>query len=104
LVREFGLVSHADYKRLLGRINGRKPRTARKPLNKTLDDSQEYALEQWIRERDQMGRPASLRLINSAAQGILTRNTPDKEDPPILSKMWIYRYIKRLPRDLHIIK
>lgn len=104
LAREFGLVSHADYKRLLGRIHGRKPRTARKPLNKALDNIQEHALEQWIRERDQMGRPASLRLIKSAAQDILTRNTPDTDDPPILSKMWIYRYIERLPRDLHQIK
>jgi hypothetical protein len=35
LVRESGLVNHADYKRLFGRIHGRKPRTARKPPNKT---------------------------------------------------------------------
>lgn len=62
------------------------------------------ALEQWIRERDQMGRPASIKLIEQTAQEILTRNAPDPSDPPVLSKMWIYRYIKRLPDDLHKVK
>ncbi|KAF9890007.1 hypothetical protein FE257_006687 [Aspergillus nanangensis] len=49
LAREFGLVRPADYKRLLGRINGRKPRTARKPLNKTLNDSQDEKLRDQLK-------------------------------------------------------
>jgi hypothetical protein len=104
LAREFGLTSQADYKRLLARIKGRAPLSAKKPINKALNESQEYALEQWIRQRDDIGRPATKGLIKSAAQSILTRNTPTDEDPPVLSKMWIYRYVKRLPADLYLIK
>jgi hypothetical protein len=43
-------------------------------------------------------------LIKSTAQGILTRNTPDGIDLPILSKIWIYRYLKYLPSDLYLVK
>jgi hypothetical protein len=51
-----------------------------------------------------MGRPARVGRIKQTVQEILMRNAPDLTDPPILSRMWAHRYIKRLQSDLYKVK
>ncbi|EDN07049.1 predicted protein [Histoplasma mississippiense (nom. inval.)] len=86
------------YATLYGRINGKKSRTMRVPLNRALNDSQEEAIKIWIHQLDINFSPPTIEHIEAAANRMLRQHHTDPETaPPTVSKMWAYRFIKRLP-------
>lgn len=58
LAREFGLVGQADHNAYSVSSRVASLTQRENSLNKTLDSSQEHALEKWIRKTDYMSRPA----------------------------------------------
>ncbi|EDN07799.1 predicted protein [Histoplasma mississippiense (nom. inval.)] len=94
LSREFKV----PYATLYGRINGKKSRTMRVPLNRALNDSQEEAIKIWIHQLDINFCPPTIEHIEAAANRMLRQHHTDPETaPPTVSKMWAYQFIKRLP-------
>jgi hypothetical protein len=77
---------------------GRQARSSKKPVNKVLDSAQEEALVRWIGQLNDWNMPPKPRLIEAWANRSLARaGKPDQ-----VSKMWVYRFIKRLPPDLEL--
>ncbi|KMW66408.1 hypothetical protein, variant [Blastomyces dermatitidis ER-3] len=94
LSREFNV----PYQRLRARINGRNPNTAKVPVNKRLNESQEDAIKRWIKLLDEKNCPPTAEHIQDFANSILRRDHTDPTiSPPKVSKMWTYRFIERLP-------
>jgi hypothetical protein len=95
IAREFGV----NRRNLQNRVKkGMQARTARKPVNKVLDRAQEEALMRWICQLNDWNMPPKPRLIEAWANRSLARaGKPDR-----VSKMWVYRFIKRLPLDLQL--
>ncbi|KKA21657.1 hypothetical protein T310_4314 [Rasamsonia emersonii CBS 393.64] len=101
LAREFDV----PRKRLHERFKGRPPRTAKIPRNKVLDDQQEKAIIRWIRQLDSLHSPPTPKMIECCANQILQRNVLSVSKPaPRVGETWVYRFIQRLPDDLHLIK
>ncbi|KAF7183831.1 hypothetical protein CNMCM7691_004253 [Aspergillus felis] len=79
--------------------NGRQPRTAKKPVNKALQRYQEEALIQWIAQMRDFNMPVTPRLLEEYANQALQRaGEPTRR----VSKMWAYRFEKRLPEHLNL--
>ncbi|EDN02527.1 predicted protein [Histoplasma mississippiense (nom. inval.)] len=94
LSREFKV----PYATLYRRINGKKSRTMRVPLNRALNDSQEEAIKIWIHQLDINFCPPTIEHIEAAANRMLRQHHTDPETaPPTVSKMWAYQSIKHLP-------
>ena len=98
LAREF----RVPCQRLRARIHGRSPRGNRAYNGNALDSSQEKARDRWIRHLDSFDSPPSLRRVEQAANQILARESDQPEQR--LGKMWIYRFIKRLPQEISLVK
>ncbi|KAJ5086191.1 hypothetical protein N7532_010962 [Penicillium argentinense] len=96
IAREFGV----NRRNLQNRVRkGMQARTARKPVNKVLDRAQEEALTRWICQLIDWNMPPKPRLIEAWAIRSLARaGKPDQK----VGKMWVYRFIKRLPQDLQL--
>jgi hypothetical protein len=81
------------YHRLLSRINGRDSRSTRGTTNKALDETQEKALIQWI---------ISLDNANASPTPTMIQQCANRMTGQVVSKMWVYRFIKRLPPQLNL--
>jgi hypothetical protein len=78
---------------------GVHPRTANRIANTALDRAQEEALIRWIGQLNDWNMPPKPRLIEAWANRSLIRaGKPEQK----VSKMWAYRFIKRLPPDLQL--
>ena len=78
---------------------GRHARSSVKPVNKVLDKAQEEALTRWIGQLNNWNMPPPPRLIEAWANCSLTHaGKPEQK----VSKMWVYRFMKRLPPDLQL--
>ncbi|EDN06668.1 predicted protein [Histoplasma mississippiense (nom. inval.)] len=78
LSREFKV----PYATLYGRINGKKSRTMRVPLNRALNDSQEEAIKIWIHQLDINFCPPTIEHIEAAANRMLRQHHTDPETAP----------------------
>lgn len=78
---------------------GVHPRTANRIANRALDRAQEEALIRWIGRLNDWNMPPKPRLIEAWANRSLTRAGKHEQK---VSKMWVYRFIKRLPPDLQL--
>jgi transposase-like protein len=95
IAREHGV----PYTTLRDRVkNGRGPRTARKPVNKTFKEHQEEALIQWLASMRERNMPVTSKLLEEHANRELQRAGGTKR----VSKMWVYRFEKRLPEHLKL--
>ncbi|KAJ5379244.1 transcriptional regulator family: Centromere protein B DNA-binding region [Penicillium cosmopolitanum] len=95
IARQYGV----SYGVLRGRIRqGKQPRTAPKPENRALDNTQEEALILWIVELNKYHMPVTPALLHEMAQLSLVRAGSDH----ILGDRWAYRFIKRLPEDVKL--
>ena len=96
IAREYGVSQRILYDRVK---KGATARSARKPVNKVLDCAQEEALTRWIVQLNNWNMPPTPRLIEAWANRSLTRaGKPEQK----VSKMWVYRFIKRLLADLSL--
>ena len=100
LAREHGVSRWA----LRARLNGRQSLSSRKPTHKTLDDTQEEAIIQWIYRIDDLGVSPTPKMIENCANSILHRNTPKGQCATRVGNAWVYRFISRLPTPLQLIK
>jgi hypothetical protein len=94
LSREFDV----PYKRLLRRIKGRDSRSTRVNPNKILYEAQEHALIYWIISLDNANTSPTSAMIERCANQILHQNRRSQ----VVSKSWVYRFIKRLPPHLKL--
>lgn len=93
IAREYDI----SYEILRGRIRrGQQARSARIPKNKALDEYQEKALIQWIVRMRDLYLPVTPGMLTEWANRALVRAGSDHE----VSKMWAYRFEKRLPEHL----
>ena len=125
LARQFDV----PYQRLRGRINGRPTLNQRRHYPNALDNTQEEALVQWVRRIDSMGISPTSTIVVQSANEILARSASDtisaekpskmpsktlsktplktspktpSNPPRTVGKNWVYRFMERLPADLHI--
>ena len=95
IAREFGV----PYRTLYGRVHdGKQGRTARKPVNKALNQYQEKALLQWVSRMSDVGCPITAEMLRDWADLTLARGASDHR----VRKMWGYRFMGRLPEDLKL--
>ena len=93
------------YQRLLRRIHGTPSAHAKKPVNYMLNKEQEEAVKLWIYDLDKAGQAPTAQRVRDCANSILKRNHTDPSSPPPqVSKMWSYRFIKRLPQGFRRLK
>ena len=93
IAREYDI----SYETLRGRVRrGQRPRSARIPQNKVLDEYQEEALIQWIARMRDLCLPVTPEMLTEWANRALVRAGSNHE----VSKMWAYRFEKRLPAHL----
>jgi hypothetical protein len=96
IAREYGVSQRTLYNRVK---MGAKARSSVKPVNKALSSAQEEALTLWITYMVDLNMPPPPRLIEAWANRSLSRaGKPDQK----VSKMWAYRFIKRLPKHLNL--
>jgi hypothetical protein len=74
--------------RLYRRLQGKGGRTARKPINKKLSETQEGALIQYIRTLDEIGLGVRLDQISNIANAILKKDCLEDDSPPTVSQHW----------------
>ena len=87
------------YQRLLRRLHGTPSQLNHQPVNKTLDNHQEEALKDWIFHLDNTHFAPTVKQIQNCANAILARSHTEPTQPPQVSKMWTYRFIKKLPPE-----
>ncbi|KAI3222258.1 transcriptional regulator family: Centromere protein B, DNA-binding region [Penicillium roqueforti] len=93
IAREYDI----PYEILRGRVRrGRQARNAYIPKNKALDEYQEKALVQWITRMRDLYLPVTPEMLTEWANRALVRAGLNYE----VSKMWAYRFEKRLPPHL----
>lgn len=78
------------------RLNSHPARPARIAAPKTLDDAQENALIQWIRQAKELFSLPTAPQITISANQVLSRDGNNTT----VGKAWVDRFIKRLPDDL----
>jgi hypothetical protein len=96
IARQFGVSRQT----LSNRVKNRhQPSTTRKPVNKALETYQEEALIRWLGRMRDCNMPAPPGLLEAWANRALARaGKPDQK----VSKMWAYRFMQRLPKDLKL--
>ena len=96
IAREYSV----PYTTLFDRVKkGTQARPTRKPVNKALEDYQEKALIRWATCMRDWNMPVTPNLLQAWANRALVRaGKPNQQ----VSKMWAYRFIKRLPPGLDL--
>ncbi|KAF4236562.1 hypothetical protein CNMCM8980_009552 [Aspergillus fumigatiaffinis] len=95
IAREYGV----PYGTLRDRVKKHvHPRTANKPVNRALKGYQEEALIQWIVNLRDHNMPVTPKLLEEFANRALQRAGESRR----VSKMWAYRFEKRLPEHLNL--
>lgn len=102
-LREFARDYALPYRRLLNRINDVSTRLGREPTHRALDDAQEATIYEYLNRLDEIGLPATRRLLTSAANSILKRNTDAGEIPKQVGHSWATRFLQRHP-EYKIVK
>jgi hypothetical protein len=79
---------------------GTQARSSQKPINKAIDSAQEKGLMRWIGigQLHHWNMPPKPRLIEAWAN----RSLASARKPDQVSKIWVHRFIKRLPSDLEL--
>lgn len=96
IAREFGVNRLNLHNRVK---NSTRARSARQPVNKTLDRAHEEALTRWICQLNDWNMPPKPKLIEAwANRSLASAGKPNQK----VGKMWVYRFIKRLPQDLQL--
>ena len=96
IAREF----QVPYQRLLRRLHRIPSKLDHQPVNKTLDEHQEKALKDWVIHLDDTHYAPTVKQIEGCANSILAWSHEDlSQPPPQVSKMWAYRFIKKLPLE-----
>lgn len=96
IAREYGVNRRTLHDRVK---NTTQARTARKPVNKVLEGYQEEALIRWLTFMRDVNMPVTPKLLEAWANRALIRaGKPDQR----VSKMWAYRFEKRLPEHLKL--
>ena len=96
IARQFGV----SRRTLSNRVrNCHQASTTRKPVNKVLEPYQEEALIHWLGRMRDFNMSAPPGLLEAWANRALARaGKPDQK----VSKMWAYRFMQRLPKDLKL--
>ena len=96
IARQFGV----SRRTLSNRVrNCHQASTTRKPVNKVLEPYQEEALMHWLGRMRDFNMPVPPGLLEAWANRALARaGKPDQK----VSKMWAYRFMQRLPKDLKL--
>jgi transposase-like protein len=95
IAREYGV----PYSTLRDRVKKHvHPQTANKPVNRALKGYQEEALIQWIVNLRDHNMPVTPKLLEEFANRALQRASESRR----VSKMWAYRFEKRLPEHLNL--
>ncbi|KAK9564249.1 hypothetical protein V6Z77_010319 [Aspergillus fumigatus] len=95
IAREYGV----PYATLRDRVKKHvHPRLANKPVNRALKGYQEEALIQWIVCMRDRNMPVTPKLLEEYANQALRRAGESRQ----VSKMWAYRFEKRLPEHLNL--
>jgi Tc5 transposase DNA-binding domain len=89
--------------RLYRRLQGKGGRTARKPINKKLSETQEGALIRYIRTLDEIGLSVRLDQISNIANAILKEDCLEDDSPPTVGQHWPQRFLELYP-GLHKVK
>src|SRR3954447_21401901 len=95
LARQFGV----DYQRLRRRVLGGTSQLNRRPAHKRLTEDQERAIILWMNDLDDRGIPPTVRMIQNYADKVLQNMHPGADNPPQLGDRWVYRFLKRLPKE-----
>lgn len=96
---------NVPYQRLYSRLHGHSCRLNLRPVNRTLDNSQEQALKDWIIHLDDTHFAPTKQQIQNCANPILAWSHTDPTQPtPIVSKMWTYHFMQRLPPEFQCHK
>ncbi|KAJ5743320.1 transcriptional regulator family: Centromere protein B DNA-binding region [Penicillium manginii] len=89
IAREFGVPYQTLYRRVR---EGRTSISGRKPTNMALKDEQEQALVGWVLFMESVNMPITPAILQDAANAIFLHAQKDAQP---LSKMWVYRFMKR---------
>ena len=100
LARQFDV----KYTTLRNRIAGCASRSTRPPTGRILSNDQEASLFIWIGHLDDIGCPPTAKMIEGCANSILKRMNPNGDPAPAVGSTWVYRFIKRLPKEYKRIK
>ncbi|KIA76021.1 quinone oxidoreductase [Aspergillus ustus] len=85
---------NVDYQRLQRRVHGVGARSTRKGPGRLLTDAQEAELIEYINSHDRPGaRPTPQMIKKLANEILLSAHTDTSSPPPVVSKMWPYRFI-----------
>ncbi|EED20634.1 conserved hypothetical protein [Talaromyces stipitatus ATCC 10500] len=95
LARQFGV----DYQRLRRRVLGGTSQLNRRPAHKRLTEDQERAIILWMHDLDDRGIPPTVRMIKNYVDKVLQNMHPGADNPPQLGDRWVYRFLKRLPKE-----
>ncbi|EED11888.1 conserved hypothetical protein [Talaromyces stipitatus ATCC 10500] len=95
LARQFGV----DYQRLRRRVLDGTSQLNRRPAHKRLTEDQERAIILWMNDLDDRGIPPTVRMIKNYADKVLQNMHPGADNPPQLGDRWVYRFLKRLPKE-----
>ena len=87
------------YQHLHSHLHGKTSKVNLRPVNRTLDNSQEKALKDWIFHLDDTHFAPTTKQIQNCANVILAWNHTGSTQPPQVSKMWTYHFIKKLPPE-----
>ncbi|EED11571.1 conserved hypothetical protein [Talaromyces stipitatus ATCC 10500] len=71
----------------------------RRPTHKRLTEDQERAIILWMNDLDDRGIPPTVRMIKNYADKVLQNMHPGADNPPQLGDRWVYRFLKRLPKE-----
>lgn len=95
IAREYGVSRRTLHNRVK---NGMQAHTCRKPVYKALKGYQEEALKQWVARMRNLNMPVPPQVIQAWADRALSRAGKTER----VSKMWVYRFVKRLPEGLKL--
>lgn len=93
-------LGNSTFPTVYNRCEGTKPKLGNQPGNRALSRPQEEAVRQWLDQLDRAGQTSNAQQLEICANSILRRqHTDPTTPPPTVSKMWAYRFMKRLPGD-----
>ena len=96
-IAEIARELNVDYQRLRRRLQGKPSRSTRPPTNQRLDDAQYSALYRYLDYRMDLDIGVGADDIREAANMIL-RSDHAGDEPPMVSKMWPYSFMKQHPQ------
>lgn len=87
-------------RRLQKRLKGQASKITRHASNKALTDEQEQAIRDYIEHLDSVNMSATVKLLMSAANYLLTEAHMNSSSPPTVGSHWASQFLERNPQYL----